>query len=518
MKNDLDINRFYQLLESTIGDIKPLLTEQQVNNVNLTAPPLNVFNTTINKLNGKQILDLANSWGWKGEFLNGPFDKNAVNDTTINASKEFLKSIGWPKFGDPNSKKTNTVDVNKLISQSKQELQQKKYTGLYGQGTSPNEKTIAIDDSNIPYNLCLKNVKENMSNMSIKDLQKFDSVESYCKSNSYLYDFQKHVEKYGGVHGFFESVREFLLSPSGVAAQIALSFTGIGNIATIVVWAIMLIYDCFAISMGKSNWLNIIIDVVSLATAGKGGGIIGKLISKFGPEIGASFNTLINKVITYLSESKLGKWVIESIKGALEKMTSLLDNAYNVMKTSFNINWVDKTIGTAKQWLNNIVQWFKKIPEKIGEKIAANVTSNVAKGTIQRYVKSVFGKNSKFTTQLIQGMENLTQEQIKKAAGQYIEDVSVKLAKKQAEDMKNATIEDVLIAIDSKFGTKMSKLFMVYVYGKKFGKEVTNVSTGKSIDKVNYTVDAARGDYYLNKLGDYNKRLAAIVGPDFQNL
>jgi len=354
--------------------------------------------------------------------------------------------------------------------------------------------------------------------MSVKDLQKYDSVESYCKSNWTLYDFEKHVEKYGGVHGFFESVREFLLSPSGVATQIALSFTGVGNIATIVVWAIMLIYDCFAISMGKSNWFNIIIDVISLATAGKGGGIIGKLISKFGPEIGAGFNTLINKVITYLSESKLGKWVIESVKASLEKMTSLVDDGYKVMKTTFNIKWVDKTIGTVKQWLNDIVKWFKQIPEKIGEKIASKVTSSVAKGTIQKFVTSVFGKNTAVTKSLIQGMENLTQDQIKKATGNYIEDVSVKLAQKTAEDMKNSTIEDVLVTIDSKFGTKMAKLFMVYLYGKKFGKEVTNVSTGKSINKVNYTVDAARGDYYLNKLGDYNKKLATIVGTDFQNL
>ena len=114
-----------------------------------------------------------------------------------------------------------------------------------------------------------------------------------------------------GAPWFFENMRKALYSWGGVAVQVFLSHPSIqvatGGITTgliLTIWGSMLAYDTLEALEGKPDWINLIIDIVSLFTLGVGG----KAVQGAAASVPKSSSGSLSKVLNYLKNTSIGKF------------------------------------------------------------------------------------------------------------------------------------------------------------------------------------------------------------------
>lgn len=188
-------------------------------------------------------------------------------------------------------------------------------------------------------------------------------------------------------------LRDFLYSPEGIATIIGLNITEVGVIVTELLFSILLVYDIKKwVNKGEPNWLYLITDILSIATAGfassAGTAMINagkttafKSISQFFVWVKKLYPTIWSKFIV-----PLGK----SIGGIINKITKSLSNL-KINKIIPDV--VIKYLGKTKEYLINL----KLLIEKNIEKITGKKLSKAVKGYGEYKTKSELLKSAENT-------------------------------------------------------------------------------------------------------------------------
>lgn len=200
-----------------------------------------------------------------------------------------------------------------------------------------------------------------------------------------IYDNWEKIKKMT-LDDWVEAFRNFLNGGVGIAIQIVLALTGVGNAANIVVWALLLGYDLIYKGIVKGEWniYNILTDCIGLIGTGAAAGAfkilkpilsgikglkgVGPAIAKAGPQImskvapfmqkiGSGIGTIIQQLtkgINWLITKipLIGK-LLTPIKSGLGKVKPLLDD----LMEGFNAHFKGK-VHHGKQE-NSLTQYMK---------------------------------------------------------------------------------------------------------------------------------------------------------------
>jgi len=248
--------------------------------------------------------------------------------------------------------------------------------------------------------------------------------------------------KKNGLGVVFENLRKALMSMVGTAIQVALSFTGVGAIANEVAWGIMALYDAYQyfVNSAPGSLANLIIDLICLLTAGTLGKALGKLVGTVGT----------------------------SITGG--------------------ITWVAGLLG-------KVVTFFKDMAAQLAALIAAPVAKVLVRAGVPL--------TSKFEAAVFTQLAQKSEEEIAKAVGNGITKAEIKLAEKYANEyLREKPTAEALGFLDQKMGTKMGDAYALYLNSTKLASHTNKLASG-AYNVVDYSVDAARGDY--NPLEKANK-------------
>jgi predicted heme/steroid binding protein len=189
-----------------------------------------------------------------------------------------------------------------------------------------------------------------------------------------------------GAGWFFENLRTALFSWGGAAVQAFLSSgatAGIGNVVLVIVWGAMLAYDLYLAVGGNVNWVNLIIDIVGIATTGPGAKIVGEAFKKLGI-FGKKLP--LNSILQTLSKSSVGKWfvgVIEMAVKGLSGISNTLTKGITWLAEKFGINFTNSS-GQLQTFLNKAVTdissspTIKTVAGKVGQKAGKALVKNVA--------------------------------------------------------------------------------------------------------------------------------------------
>ena len=189
-----------------------------------------------------------------------------------------------------------------------------------------------------------------------------------------------------GAGWFFENLRTALFSWGGAAVQAFLSSgatAGIGNVVLVIVWGAMLAYDLYLAVGGNVNWINLIIDIIGIATTGPGAKIVGEAFKKLGI-FGKKLP--LNSILQTLSKSSVGKWfvgVIEMAVKGLSGISNTLTKGITWLAEKFGINFTNSS-GQLQTFLNKAVTdissspTLKTVAGKVGQKAGKTLVKNVA--------------------------------------------------------------------------------------------------------------------------------------------
>jgi hypothetical protein len=189
-----------------------------------------------------------------------------------------------------------------------------------------------------------------------------------------------------GAGWFFENLRTALFSWGGAAVQAFLSSgatAGIGNVVLVIVWGAMLAYDLYLAVGGNVNWVNLIIDIIGIATTGPGAKIVGEAFKKLGI-FGKKLP--LNSILQTLSKSSVGKWfvgVIEMAVKGLSGISNTLTKGITWLAEKFGINFTNSS-GQLQTFLNKAVTdissspTIKTVAGKVGQKAGKTLVKNVA--------------------------------------------------------------------------------------------------------------------------------------------
>lgn len=165
-----------------------------------------------------------------------------------------------------------------------------------------------------------------------------------------------------GCSPLFEDFREMLFSPVGISIEVFLTASGIGTIAPMIAWGILLCWDSYLLVSGDPtfSWLNLIFDIL-----GVGLGAFAKAARSLFQAAGlskAAGKSLPDIVKTSMSNPKTAGIMQRFGKVAAEKLPqikSAMSSAAKFLSEKLGIKWVGKA-------LNAITGQISKILEAIG--------------------------------------------------------------------------------------------------------------------------------------------------------
>lgn len=175
-----------------------------------------------------------------------------------------------------------------------------------------------------------------------------------------VYDNWEKIKKMT-LQDWVETFRNFLNGATGIAIQIVLALTGVGNLANLIAWGLLTAYDIGyqGFAKGNWNWYNILTDCVGLLGTGAAAaifkgfkGVLGtiKTIDAFIPGLAKAAKTtpsITKTLVPWLNKiasggatiiSKIGqafKWIVTKIP-LVGKLIKPLQNALNSIKTFFS--------------------------------------------------------------------------------------------------------------------------------------------------------------------------------------
>jgi hypothetical protein len=312
--------------------------------------------------------------------------------------------------------------------------------------------------------------------------------------------------KENGISTVFENIREALFSGIGTAIQIALSFTGAGNIAVGIVWGIMAVYDGYQVSQGKlTNLAYLVVDLICVITSG----VIGKAFGKITSSIAGKSFSKVGQVIEWLLSTSIGKMIKNAIMPLIEKASSFLSvikEGVNFIVEKMGQSWAGKIFEfISKKWIA-FVNGFKSILQKGGEFVGKILAKTILKPGTLRIASNLSGK---FSPNTLTKLAQMGEGEVAEYCGQQIPQYLLKAAEKEATDqLKDKPTEEAIKFIDKKFGTAISDLYLAYKTGKKLFK-----FRGKNLEAIadDAVIDTLRGKPLTGQFEVTQKAATSIV-------
>ena len=181
---------------------------------------------------------------------------------------------------------------------------------------------------------------------------------------------------------FMEGIRSFLMGGVGGIITTIIEFTGIGKIATTIVWAVLAIYDIYNATIGKVDWGKILMSTIGLVTGGVIGKKLGHLLKPFFGA-GGSISNFIAKIKNQTwFKVTLGP-ILTTIQGIASFVGKSVGAGITWLENSVIGSVIPKGIKTA---FNDFVKWL----EDMGTKLAAalgegsTVKSTAGQKVVQR--------------------------------------------------------------------------------------------------------------------------------------
>jgi len=168
------------------------------------------------------------------------------------------------------------------------------------------------------------------------------------------------------VECLMEGLRSSLMSIVGISVEIFLSSTGVGAPIPMILWGLMLVWDVYKMFSGKYEsgeyqwgWMDIIIDIISMATAGFATGALAGLKSvgkgaktaEEAIEIGVKKGGAIGKIF-----SGIGK----TISGTLGKVMGYIRSGAKWAAEKFGIKWLGKWASKAETIVAKVAETTSK--------------------------------------------------------------------------------------------------------------------------------------------------------------
>ena len=154
-----------------------------------------------------------------------------------------------------------------------------------------------------------------------------------------------------GLGALMEKIRDFLYGGVGVAIQIFLQFTGVGNVAVAIVWGAMLCYDLYKVFSGKANvsdiWMDILFDVLGIIS----GGAV-KALQVAMKAVGITKGMSMAKGVQQLAANPSTKGFMATIGKGISTVFGWIKKAGTWLAEKLNIKWIGRVMNNAENWIS----------------------------------------------------------------------------------------------------------------------------------------------------------------------
>ena len=250
-----------------------------------------------------------------------------------------------------------------------------------------------------------------------------------------------------GIEFIMNGIRAALDSGVGTAVQTFLSFTGVGNIATAVVWGVMALYDLYMYIKGNvKSPLNLILSVLGAISTGA----LSPLLKPYKAGLsGLNMSQIFTKLFEKLPVLK--NWGTKLASGAGWLLNKMKDGAAFASKF-LGVTWLTPIVASASKWISTIV------------KNMSGVTV-LAKNTVKKVIKLLGSKmGTKVSEYLLTAAGKKMANTLSKATVQTINKELV------VGKLKDSGADEVYAYVDKKYGKAYGNLIRI-----SNGKEGTDI-------------------------------------------
>ena len=150
-----------------------------------------------------------------------------------------------------------------------------------------------------------------------------------------------------GLGALMDKIRDFLYGGVGVALQIFLQFTGVGNVAVAIVWGAMLCYDLYKVFSGKEwEWTDILFDVLGIIS----GGAV-KALQVAMKAVGITKGMSMAKGVQKLAANPSTKGFMAKIGKGISTVFGWIKKAGTWLAEKLNIKWIGRVMDKAENWI-----------------------------------------------------------------------------------------------------------------------------------------------------------------------
>jgi len=144
-----------------------------------------------------------------------------------------------------------------------------------------------------------------------------------------------------------KTIRGFLYGGVGVALQIFLQFTGVGNVAVAIVWGAMLCYDLYKVFSGKEwEWTDILFDVLGIIS----GGAV-KALQVAMKAVGITKGMSMAKGVQKLAANPSTKGFMAKIGKGISTVFGWIKKAGTWLAEKLRISWIGRVMNNAENWI-----------------------------------------------------------------------------------------------------------------------------------------------------------------------
>ena len=251
-----------------------------------------------------------------------------------------------------------------------------------------------------------------------------------------------------GIEFIMNGIRAALDSGVGTAVQTFLSFTGVGNIATAVVWGVMALYDLYMYIKGNvKSPLNLILSVLGAISTGA----LSPLLKPYKAGLsGLNMSQIFTKLFEKLPVLK--NWVTKLASGAGWLLNKMKDGAAFASKF-LGVTWLTPIVASASKWISTIVK------NMSGAMV-------LAKNTVKKVIQVLGSKmGTKVSEYLLTAAGKKTVNTLSKATVQTINKELL------VGKLKDFSADEVYAYVDKKYGKAYGNLIRI-----SNGKEGTDIA------------------------------------------
>ena len=222
-------------------------------------------------------------------------------------------------------------------------------------------------------------------------------------------------------------IRDGLYSGVGMAVQIFLQFTGVGNVAVAIIWGCMLMYDLYKAFSGQPfEWLDIIFDVMGMLS----GGAV-KVLQGAVKAAGITKGMSMAQGVSKLAKNPATKGFMATISKGASSVFNMIKTAGDWLAKNLGLKWVGDVISKAGTWLNaNLIKPIVSVGSSVvkGSSAVVKGTEKVIDKALQKTgnvvgLKNLGGKTLSKTNKITVGdatRQSAIQGTKEKAKSEYI--------------------------------------------------------------------------------------------------